>query len=290
MKICVIGVGNIGLRYVQGVTAKFPDAQLFLVDNSLRLAELAEMELGNATYVQSVEDIDVALDICVVSTSCEPRLEIYRRCLELKPRYIILEKYLFSSRQQFEECLALDRVPTFVNQWLYGSRAFDCMFQKDASSVELRGSSWGLACNAVHWIDVFQRHMQIDQLQVDDQTRITSVFPSKRPGYEEIYGELNFVDRDSDKTIRLIDAGDASLAGVMQIRVDGKVFDFDYTHISSNGEVLSRFPYFSEIFGDIAATIVDSGTCHLPRLEDSVEQHLLLEEIFETLERRPTIT
>jgi len=290
MKICVIGVGNIGMRYVQGITRKFPEAELYLVDNPARLKELGELDLGDTTLLESVGDINVDIDLCVVSTSCEPRLEIYKRCLEIRPRYIILEKYLFTSRQQFQDCLMLDRVPTFVNQWLYGSKTFDCLFEKEASSVTLAGSSWGLACNAVHWIDVFQRHMNIAQLAVGRDTCVTDVVPSKRAGYEEIYGELAFVDENSNKAFKLIDRSDDCFNGVMEITVDDQVYGFDYSQVTLNGQTLSKFPYFSEIFGDIAADIIDTGECHLPRLEDSISQHLLIEEVFEGLDHRPNIT
>jgi len=290
MKICVIGVGNIGMRYVQGITREFPDAQLFLVDNPVRLQELEKLELGNARLLTSLDEVDDSIDLCVVSTSCEPRLAIYKRCLDLNPRYIILEKYLFNSREEFSECLLLDRVPTFVNQWLYGSKTFDCLFEDEARSVELVGSGWGLACNAVHWIDVFKRHMNIAVLQVGSDTAISKVFPSKRAGYEEIYGELVFVDGDSDKTFRLVDQGDDSLTGFQEIRVDDKVYHFDYTQISQDEKVLSHFPYFSDLIGDITADIIDKGSCHLPLLEESISQHLLIEDILETLNQRPKIT
>ena len=290
MRICVIGVGNIGMRYVQGITKTFPDAQLFLVDSPVRLQELEKLKLGNARLLTSLDDIHESIDLCVVSTSSEPRLAIYKRCLQLNPRYIILEKYLFKSREEFEECLLLDRVPTFVNQWLYGSKTFDCLFEEKARSVQLAGSAWGLACNAVHWIDVFKRHMNITHLQVGSDTSISKVFPSKRAGYEEIYGELVFVDRDSDKTFRLVDQGDDSLTGVQEIRADDRVYHFDYTQISRDEKVLSHFPYFSDLIGDITGEIIDKGSCHLPLLEESIAQHLLIEDILETMNHRPNIT
>ena len=290
MNICVIGVGNIGMRYVQGISKSFPDAQLFLVDAPTRLHELEKMDLGDANLLTSLEGIPEPLDLCVVSTSCQPRLDIYKRCLELQPRYIILEKYLFKSRQEFEECLSLPRVPTFVNQWMYGSGTFDCLFTEPVSTVELTGSDWGLACNAVHWIDVFKRHMNIEHLAVGSGTAVTAVFPSKRAGYEEIYGELVFVDRDSDKSFRLIDKGDSRLIGAQEIIVDGRVYLFDYAHISLDQNVLSKFPYFSELIGDVVGELLDTGGCNLPLLEESVSQHLLMEEIFETLDHRPNIT
>ena len=290
MKICVIGVGNIGMRYVQGISKKFPDTQLLLVDAPARLQELEKMQLGDVKLLTSLDDINEPIDLCVVSTSCEPRMAIYKRCLDLKPRYIILEKYLFKSREEFEECLSLPRVPTFVNQWMYGSKTFDCLFEEEARAVELAGSGWGLACNAVHWIDVFKRHMNITHLQMGSDTSISKVFPSKRAGYEEIYGELVFVDRDTDKTFKLIDTGDDSITGGQEIRVDGRVYFFDYAHIKRDDVVLSDFPYFSELIGDVVGDIMDSGKCSLPFLEESISQHLLIEEIFETLDRRPNIT
>ena len=290
MKICIVGVGNIGMRYVQGISKTFPDAHLFLVDSAARLRELAEMDLGNVELLESLDEVHASPDLCVVATSCEPRLAIYKRCLALAPRYIVLEKYLFKSREEFEECLLLERVPTFVNQWMFGSRAFDGLFETSANLVELRGSGWGLACNAVHWIDVFKRHMKIKHLEVGGNTAISSVFASKRPGYEEIFGELEFVDRDSDKSFKLIDQGDPGLVGKQEIKVDDKLYKFDFKQITQGEKLVGHFPYFSELIGGIIGEIIDTGNCHLPLLEESISQHLLIEEILEGLDHRPKIT
>ncbi len=290
MRICVVGVGNIGMRYVQGISKTFPDAQLVLIDCDARLKELAQLDLGNVLLLPSLDDIEVPIDLFVVATSCESRLSIYKRCLELNPKYIILEKYLFKSRQEYEECLSLTRVPTFVNQWMYGSKTFDCLFENDAQSVELRGSGWGLACNSVHWMDVFKRHMNITHLQVGSDTVISEVFASKRTGYEEIFGELVFEDRDSDKTFKLVDMPDPSLVNMQKITVDGKVYTFDFSKIIEGETVLSHFPYFSELIGGIVGEILEHGSCHLPLLEESISQHLLIEDILDTLEHRPKVT
>jgi hypothetical protein len=290
VKICIVGVGNIGMRYVQGITKTFPDAQLFLVDGATRLLELKKLELGDARLLQTLDDIHESMDLCVVSTSCEPRLAIYKRCLALNPQYVILEKYLFKSRKEFEECLRLERVPTFVNQWMFGSKAFDSLFESGATSVELTGSGWGLACNAVHWIDVFKRHMDISHLDVGSDTAVSKVFPSKRTGYEEIFGELVFVDSDSEKTFKLIDKGDPDLVGMQEIRVDEAVYTFDFKQVKQREKIVGHFPYLSEVIGDITGEILEKGRCHLPLLEESISQHLLIEDILDTLDHRPTIT
>ncbi len=290
MRICVVGVGNIGMRYVQGISKKFPDADLVLIDCDARLKELALLGLKNALLLPSLDDIDVPIDLFVVSTSCESRLSIYKRCLALGPKYIILEKYLFKSREEYDECLSLSRVPTFVNQWMYGSKAFDCLFEKDARSVELRGSGWGLACNSVHWIDVFKRHMNITHLQVGSGTVISDVFPSKRSGYEEIFGELVFEDKDSDKSFKLVDKPDPIFFNNQKIIVDGKSYVFDFSKIMYGEIVLSHFPYFSDLIGGIVSEIMEKGSCHLPLLEESISQHLLIEDILDTLDHRPKVT
>jgi len=132
--------------------------------------------------------------------------------------------------------------------------------------------------------------MNITHLQVSSDTTISKVFPGKRAGYEEIYGELVFTDRDSDKTFRLIDQGDDSLAGAQEIRVDDKVYHFDYAQITQDEKVLSQFPYFSDLIGGITGEIIDKGSCHLPLLEESISQHLLIEDILATLNKRPNIT
>ena len=290
MRICIVGVGNIGMRYVQGIQKKFPGAELWLVDHDVRLRELAALEMANVTLVNSLPQVDEPIDIFVVSTSCEPRLSIYKQCLALKPRYVILEKYLFKSRAEFAECLSLVRVPTFVNQWMYGSRTFDCMFEREATSVELLGSGWGLACNAVHWMDVFQRQMNITQARVGVGTTITEVRLGKRAGYEEVLGEWVFEDVDSNKSFKLIDRPEDSPVEGLRIKVDETEYFFDYKAISKDGKVLSHFPYFSELIGDIVGEIAEKGTCSLPLLEESIDQHLLIEDILARLDRRPNIT
>ena len=290
MRIAVIGVGNIGMRYVQGINKSFPAADLFLVDSAARMQELAALNMSNVTLLTSLDDMPDAIDIIAVATSCEPRLQIYKRCLALKPRYVILEKYLFKSRQEFEECLQLDRVPTYVNQWMYGSRAFDQLFESDVESVRLSGSGWGLACNAVHWIDVFKRHMRVDKLRVGEATSVSKVFPSKRPGYEEIFGTLVFEDCDSEKSFALVDEGDPGLVGMQEINVDGIRYVFDFKQITHGDKIVGQFPYLSEVIGGITGDILQYGSCHLPTLEESVAQHLLIEDILDGLDRRPKIT
>jgi hypothetical protein len=290
MRICIIGVGNIGMRYVQGISKKFPDAELFLVDRGVRLKEVEKLELDNVRLLTSVGDVGQSIDLFVVSTSCAPRLALYKQCLDHNPQFVILEKYLFKGRKEFEECLLLDRVPTFVNQWLYGSKAFDCLFEEEAESVEIVGTDWGLACNAVHWMDMLKRQLHISRLQLGSGTRISEVFPSKRAGYEEMRGELVFVDRDSEKRFKLIDSQDDSQINRLKIIVDDRVYWFDYTEIKHDEKVLSRFPYFSELIGNIVGDMIDTGSCHLPLLEESISQHLLIEDVLETLDHRPNIT
>ncbi len=290
MKICVIGVGNIGMRYVQGISATHPQAQLFLVDRSSRLEQIGKQGLTNVTLCSSLDDVQDPIDLFVVATSCEPRFSLYKQCLAREPRYIILEKYLFNSRKEFVDCLELPEIPTYVNQWMYGSKTFDCLFETKARSVEVRGTDWGLGCNAVHWMDVMKRHLNISHLDVGPGTRVAEVFPGKRAGYEELYGEFEFLDRDSDRGFKLVDSPDEDLEGRMQIVVDSRVYDFDYTRLTENGKLLSQFPYFSNQIGGIVGGLLNKGKCHLPDLAESVSQHLLIEDILGRLDRRPAIT
>lgn len=290
MRICITGVGNIGMRYVQGISKTFPAAELYLVDNDVRLGEIEQLDIPNVNLVNAVEKLPEPVDVCVISTSCDPRLAIYKQCLALNPRYVILEKYLFKTREEFEECLSLTRVPTFVNQWLYGSGSFDCIFERETRTAELAGTEWGLGCNAVHWIDVFQRHMNISRARVGAGTTTTEVRPSKRSGYEELLGEWVFEDADSDKSFRLIDRPGHNPVDGLRIRTDEAEYVFDYRAIKKDGKVLSHFPYFSDQIGGIVGELSRTGTCSLPTLEDSIHQHLLIEDILDRLDHRPKIT
>ena len=69
----------------------------------------------------------------------------------------------------------------------------------------------------------------------------------------------------------------------------GSIF-FDYSNILQDGRAISAFPYFSDLIGGIVGGVLDHGECFLPTLDESISQHLLLEDIFETLAQRPNIT
>lgn len=290
MRVGIIGVGNIGLRYLQGISKTSPEAELFVNDRESRLAELRAMNFGRTEFVSSLNDIVERMDLLIVATSCESRLELYRQCLEMKPKYIILEKYLFKSRAEFDKAISLSCVPTFVNQWMFGTKAFNSIFNKDASSVVVKGSNWGLACNSVHWIDVIKRALGISNLRVGKQSTILGVFRSKRAGYEEVHGDWMFEDSDSNKTFQLIDSPSDTPSPGLTIKVDGDEYYFDYKTVSRNGSVISHFPYFSDQIGGIVEELLKSGTCCLPTLEESVSQHLLVEDILGLQSRRPKIT
>ena len=45
-----------------------------------------------------------------------------------------------------------------------------------------------------------------------------------------------------------------------------------------------------QLMCNIVGEIMDKGSCYLPLLEESISQHLLIEEILETLDHRPNIT
>jgi hypothetical protein len=290
MKVGIVGAGNIGLRYLQGITKQFPNAEMVVIDRDSRLTELKTMELGRTKYASSLNEISERLDLCVVATSCEQRLEIYRRCLELDPRYIVLEKYLFKSRGEFAESLSIARVPTFVNQWMFGTKAFNSLIHEGISSVVVEGSNWGLACNSVHWIDLLKRALGISNLRAGKRSSIIEVFGSKRAGYEEVYGDWIFEDTDSTKSFRLIDYPSDGLRVGLTIKVDGEEYYFDYKTVSGKGNTISHFPYFSEQIGGIIEELLKCGTCCLPTLEESVSQHLLVEDILDVHTFRPNIT
>ena len=77
---------------------------------------------------------------------------------------------------------------------------------------------------------------------------------------------------------------------MQKIIVDGKSYTFDYSKIMDGEDVLSHFPYFSDLIGGIVGDIMDHGNCHLPLLEESIFQHLLIEDILDTLDHRPKVT
>ncbi|MCU1733986.1 MULTISPECIES: Gfo/Idh/MocA family oxidoreductase [unclassified Pseudomonas] len=206
--ILLVGAGQLGSRHLQALAlADFADITIQVVDPFAASLERAKERWEQVERSSSIRSIDFltdiaqvkgSIDFCVVATNADCRLQLLEDMLaRLTVRNLLLEKVLFQSEAQLNAAAQLfDHVG--CNVWvncprrmfsgyevlrerLSGQRAFD---------LRVVGEQWGLACNAIHFIDIWAFLSGATSYVADVSGLDPVVVESKRPGYKELIGTL----------------------------------------------------------------------------------------------------
>lgn len=206
--IVLIGAGNIGRRHLQGLMLSNVSYSIHVVDpfpQSLATAkkDIDDLDKGHHTvfYHSALNAIPSSVDIAIIATAADIRMTVLRELLSLSSiRYLILEKVLFQRLEDFEEAAQLlksKQVKAFVNcprrYFPHYQKLHAAAFSEDWT-MRVSGSNWGLACNAIHFIDLYNYLSGNTPSRFDTSNLEEQIVPSKRPGFIELNGKLQCTD------------------------------------------------------------------------------------------------
>src|SRR4029077_20318051 len=134
-----------------------------------------------------------------IATSADVRRQVIEELLQrTRVRFFILEKVAFQSIPDFDAVMRLLKTKG-AKAWVNCSyrRKFS-IYQKIKQSIgpgervvfNLSGGAWGLACNSIHFLDIFSYLTGTTDLRVDGSGLDAKVQPSKREGFIELTGTL----------------------------------------------------------------------------------------------------
>ena len=305
-RIAIIGVGQLGSRYLQGLTKVNQAIDIAVVDPNLcalesarkRFVEMPENPLiQSVAYFDSLEKLNEPVELGIISTTADVRRDVIEKLLDSSQvRYLILEKVVFQSVVDFEAVIPLLKKKG-IQSWVNCPRRMFPFFRElkartiNAPQVSLtvEGSHWGLACNAIHMLDLLafltgQTKFEIDAANLDRQ-----VYTTKRKGFIELGGELCATSQRGD-TLTLIDRRDHGKKLKMSIWFDGMVIEADQMDGRAceypNGrreEAISKAfstPLQSALTSIQVEQILQSGNSQLSSLDESYLLHKPLLEAF----------
>ena len=206
-KILIIGAGQLGSRHLQGVLRSEHTLQVTVVDTSsisLVNAEQREKEVivGNLkTRVLYFNQIPIQeeYDVLIIATTASVRAMVTEEVLKKnKVKHIIFEKVLFQKLEDYH------RVSVLLNKhdtqgWVNCPRRIYPMYQQlkellggeQSVNMELTGDGWGLACNSIHFADVYAYITSARDFDFSTKDLVKKKLQSKRDGYYEALGELH---------------------------------------------------------------------------------------------------
>lgn len=289
--VLIAGAGQLGSRYLQGLAKCRVPLQILVHDPSaeslerarLRWNEVAEgQQVHGVSFHSSISELPERLDLAVVATAADVRPqvvgEVAARC---GVRYWVLEKVLAQSEAGLDQIAA--SVGKCAGAWVNTPRRMMPWHQSIKAGLGLdhpitlraHGGSWGLACNAIHFIDLLA-WLSGEALQtVKTDGLAAHWFESKRRGSWEIAGELEAIFSGGSRAI--LTATEGNQLPVIDLS-DGQrgwlISEADGRARRSDGfEISGRVAYQSELSGLLAESILDGRGCDLPTLDESAQLH-----------------
>lgn len=299
MNLLLVGAGQLGSRHLQACLKHKNKLSIYVVDSSEMSLSTAEerakqVVMGSDHSVSYFQDFDSVTErkfnYMIVATSASVRYSVLASALcKFNISYVIFEKFLFQDLKSYSnaaDILKKNNVISFVNCPLrtypfykfiksrYISRDKPTQFKYSA------GEWCGLACNAIHFIDIVNYITESDLDNVSVELLDHSFIQSKRVGYIEFTGLLNVSFSDGSH-LSLTSIKGSSINSVIEIlngdcRIivdeltgEYKIYEDGLLVEDSQYELL----YQSNLTNKIIEQIENTGTCDLISYEDSRVLH-----------------
>jgi len=289
-EITIIGLGNIGLRYLEGILKIDVIRKINLIEKNLKFLNSKLLNYAfNGCQIYKNEFITEEIlcsDLIIVSTSSNERYEICKKLKNLG--YfgdLILEKFLFPNFEILEKGENLfNNYPSniYVNQWMRKTHFSDIFNKENITKVEIEGNNLGLLCNAVHFIDLIKEKLQIKDFTIDSKKSIIkNLIKAKRKGYQEIRGKLVWTSSIKNLVFSLEDkvlgTDDRDIKFLIQSNSGNCRYFFSGQNLIKLGSNKKYYiPYLSEHSTDTIFKILGKKDPLIPSFEISVDHHKLL--------------
>jgi predicted dehydrogenase len=283
--LALIGAGNIGRRHLQGLLRAELPLHIYVVDPFVQSLDAAKEVLAGAgvptlhtvSFHQHIAELPKQVDLIIIATAADTRKDVLKALLEsVSTRLMILEKVLFQKLSDYAvaaELLNRHHIKAFVNCPRRYFPHYQALHQ-DAFSSEWRmtviGSNWGLACNAVHFIDLYNYLSGQIPNAYSTVSLDPTIIDSKRAGFIEVNGVLQSEDgrlriectTEPGNLIEVVLAKNSERIVIKEGQ--GKLEGFDTAYRALPLSEMAHLPVL-ELFA--------KGTCQLTPFETSARIH-----------------
>tara|TARA_B100000963_G_C22639977_1_gene679874 strand:+ start:442 stop:1353 length:912 start_codon:yes stop_codon:yes gene_type:complete len=187
----VIGAGMIGRHHISSLISSG-----FEVD----VVDPINPKIIDSDWHKKLNDILVTKNkIFIISTTAKDHFDIVKRIVvSKKNKVIIVEKPLFCNKSdylKFDRDLSKLSHRIFCNlPFFYNEKLKELKYLGNMKKYSAYGVNWGLACNILHDISIIDAITNEDDLKIlNIVTEILNLKESKRAGYYEVYGKVNFL-------------------------------------------------------------------------------------------------
>jgi hypothetical protein len=299
--ILIVGAGQLGSRYLQGLCRTTNTHNIYVVDPAQKSLDVAFTRYEEACTHGKLHQLYLSndyslvpdiLDLTIVATSSFPRAELINKLSESRlVKYWLIEKVLAPSVDDLDiiDSSVYGSEGGWVNHWMRTTEWYNnlkSLIQNSSSQfvkMHVSGKNWGLACNATHYLDLLTSVSNCSLSHVFTDELDPHWFESKRPGYFEVYGSLKgLCGERASFQFDCLPGSPSSI--VMNLTWSNYVFEIEFTinnlikvRFLNQKEKVYQLPYQSgDLTSNTADRILAFGECLLTPIKDSVALHRVL--------------
>ena len=296
--ILLVGAGQLGSRYLQGLLKVTFPLNIFVVDPSeaslavarSRADDLSDLQQKhNTNYSANYDSVPSSVDLAIVSTPSNCRAAIVRTLAAThKIKYWILEKLL---AQTIEDLDLIENILSEERAWVNTPRRLMELHKNIGNEISktsacprsffVDGGNWGLACNSIHFIDLVSWWCNSKVLNIESTSNL-AWFESQRKNFFDSFGEL-YVTYEGGHTLRLSSNDDSEPISLI---LESKTLKFSLNESKGSCNFDNLFsingslPYQSELSTQLVIILLEKGICNLPTIKESLAQHRHLLRFF----------
>jgi hypothetical protein len=302
MKYNIIGMGNIGMRYLQSIVSgdkehvitcydimpNFKDRVVsFLNENQLPSKAIH----FSASIEKNLEEVD-SNTIVLITTTADDRESLILDFAMKNPKLIITEKLVCNSRTAYSGLLkSLEKinyknilVNFFPRNQLFFQDLYKHINKNQKFDMHVSIPKLGLACNGIHFIDMFLWLSDSLEYKIS-KTLYHETYQQKRKGYYDFSGSINVVSNLS--TLTLSDdytEGDQ----LISFYYNNIIYHFFMIRefavkVENNDTRIINYPlnHVSEYIFTEIHSFLNEGKSNLPNIFDSYSSHSVLFDFIE---------
>lgn len=292
--VLLIGLGNIGLRYLESLNKIKLNLNVFLKDKNLKISKtIYNKFISNNNIkknikikvIRSFNDIHERVDLVILSSTSEGRYQIIKNVYDkLVVKNWIIEKVIAQNIIDLKKILKIIKKNN-SNAYVSTIKKLEDIykfirnkFQKKIQYISLTGKNWGMACNSIHYIDLFEYllNSKIRSLYFLNKKKW---FLSKRKFFFEVDGVI-LVKFCNGATAKISCSNNYSVQKKIKLKlVNGNKIEIsdDKKFILYNKNI-KRFnnQYLSDLMPKVIKNILLGLDSRLTNIDSSIRQHILL--------------
>ncbi len=291
-KILLVGAGQIGSRYLEGLAQLNINFELIVIEPNLVSLNTAKSRWMSACvkgrdynikWLNRMQSQKYKIDLAIISTSSVDRYNIVKNVSEkFSPKFWIMEKLLAQSKKEIE--LIIKTTNKSRGAWVNITRRLDTWHKKIASEFDFKGpikviktgGLWGMACNSIHLIDLVCWWTGEKILSIDTDKLDKNWIKSKREGYFEVTGEMKAKFSNGSSLILRSNKNfdDEFIKVFLRNNKEILINENEGFLISPNGNKSNgSLQLQSEVTAPLVKKLILESKCELPTVNISAQQH-----------------